>query len=1104
MSTARFSVRCKSTRPGQSVGVAGSWTDWKAAGDFSGQDFPLWTGIVETPTSSNGGYASLEYKFVIHEGGRIITWEETPSGKNRLLTIPFDCGEDSVNVDGVTFGSDVQSAAPPAGLGYDNCQANGGGRKQQSSILDGVAIPELDEFEKALVEMNNTKRSWRLRLSFVRSAFSDPEFAKEIQFNPRSLDCLVTVSTYLNFLSSGQVVCSEDNGHHRPNHHACEAQQIEDALDALLPAEESGDYDEAAVSWAPYIARSIYPQLPSYASQFTVSVPLTRIRDIAHRGDIPHELKQEIKNTLQVRSLCSTSITCRYCAWFRQTILLTLPCRSLSLSLSYTQNKIHRCCGPEDIRTCENLLRRVETGGYSPDFVHQLRVFYGELREFFNASSLDDRLSYLANGAAGGAVDGLARKLLDLKQSCKPAMEQLASLTDLRAQLACVLAASRESKNGKETEGTLSREVVQKVTLAEIALDSYAFTLLAAAAKDVEEGGLGNADAWKTALFALGHGMQNMSMSHILARETSATGKELLALAEYQGTLDFLRMKAAVDRARRATEDFSTAISDAYTRRVASLSSALDIDRRAAAVVAEAVIRGTLVFQSSRIADAATKKVRCELNIPPWDPLFNGVASGLVVFAECLADVKILSQATLAVCRKADGDEDIPANVRGVVLGHPLPHLSHLGVRARQSGVVFVCAEDPAVFEELWSGPSRLITEVATLSVSTVRGLEGLIEGESAPCKKDAGGDEPAVAELSESAVDIGVADVSDTKVLPLTGATKANASAKCAFAGLLATVAERSGGLFAAPNGACIPFGIYNAAAAANQAPLSKLMSKYDSAASANDSAAAADVAAEVRSFIETKISVNANVVSAIQKLLAEKDARVMVRSSANCEDLENMSGAGLYDSIANVSLWNSSDLEVAVRHVWASLWTERAASSRAAYHVPHSKAYMAVLIQPMVRAELSFVAFSHNPVDPSDSGNVYIELAVGMGETLASATTPGQPYRIRVDRKTPSIVSVDALASYGCALVPTSVEGEEGSASGLRRKVIDYSSERMTTDCEFRSAIASRIARVVLKLEAEFGGPQDVEGAVTGVDSANTADSSTLYVVQARPQVM
>lgn len=41
-------------------------------------------------------------------------------------------------------------------------------------------------------------------------------------------------------------------------------------------------------------------RLPSFNAEFTASTPLTRIRDIAHRNDIPHDLKQEIKHTIQV------------------------------------------------------------------------------------------------------------------------------------------------------------------------------------------------------------------------------------------------------------------------------------------------------------------------------------------------------------------------------------------------------------------------------------------------------------------------------------------------------------------------------------------------------------------------------------------------------------------------------------------------------------------------------------------------------------------------------------------------------------------------------------------------------------------------------------
>lgn len=39
---------------------------------------------------------------------------------------------------------------------------------------------------------------------------------------------------------------------------------------------------------ATLLCRKITQRLPSFGEAFTQQVPLTRIRDIAHRGDIPH------------------------------------------------------------------------------------------------------------------------------------------------------------------------------------------------------------------------------------------------------------------------------------------------------------------------------------------------------------------------------------------------------------------------------------------------------------------------------------------------------------------------------------------------------------------------------------------------------------------------------------------------------------------------------------------------------------------------------------------------------------------------------------------------------------------------------------------------
>ncbi len=60
--------------------------------------------------------------------------------------------------------------------------------------------------------------------------------------------------------------------------------------------------------------------------------------------------------------------------------------------------------------------------------------------------------------------------------------------------------------------------------------------------------------------------------------------------------------------------------------------------------------------------------------------------------------------------------------------------------------------------------------------------------------------------------------------------------------------------------------------------------------------------------------------------------DATVIVRSTANVEDLASMSGAGLYASIPNIALSTSGAFEKALASVWASLYTRRAVLSRRA----------------------------------------------------------------------------------------------------------------------------------------------------------------------------
>ena len=85
-------------------------------------------------------------------------------------------------------------------------------------------------------------------------------------------------------------------------------------------------------------------------------------------------------------------------------------------------------------------------------------------------------------------------------------------------------------------------------------------------------------------------------------------------------------------------------------------------------------------------------------------------------------------------------------------------------------------------------------------------------------------------------------------------------------------------------------------------------------------------------------------------------------VRSSADLEDSAELSFAGQHATFLNV---RGSDAVVdGVKDCWASLWSARAMSYRHENGFPQNDASMAVVVQPMVAAEVSGVLFTANPV--------------------------------------------------------------------------------------------------------------------------------------------
>lgn len=1031
-----ISVSCDHTKWGEKVAVVGSWNSWDKSRfttfSTTPSHFPRWHAKLDLPSSN----ASVEYKYVIVKGNNIERWE-AEGHTNRLLDVSTKTVHD-------VYGQIKNKKSP-----FSN-----GTSQENNNVLAtpwknaGVSISEhtmsnvnsLDDLEKSIVQLSGNQRSWRQRLAYIRSLFTEEAVAKEANFNKFSIQHLATVSIYLTFLSTGQITCQEDGGHHRPNHHAHQARQIESALSAITRSViDSKPASSQTQSYIPYVIRKIYPQLPSYSSQFTVSVPLTRIRDIAHRGDIPHDFKQEIKHTLQ--------------------------------------NKLHRCAGPEDLQTSAGLLKRINEGDFSHGLKEQFRIFHDELCAFFNASSLDDRLRYLQSNGNTKSVAEVAGRLLALKHARESAILQMEVSVELRKGIQHL--SIMQPSSGKSSDD-LPGEDMQKTRLADIALEEYAFLLLAGVAKDIENQVSSDHFPWPYALKGLSLSFQSMSFSGIRPEEAVANAAELSALEKARSSDNLHRTKAAIDRAVRFLQNFSMQIADVYTSRVELLGNALGVDAHAISVFAEAEIRSNVAFQASRMGDACARRCRAELALPPWDPLYIGSATGKIVFSNTLADLTTnTDEDVIAVCRHAQGDEDILPCIRGIILGRSLPHLSHLGVRARQQGVVFVCAEERDAFEHVWQEKGmkhvRLVVDAGEgLSLSSESVKKASPSTEKRP-------DERSNGKASDLKI---VFDSSQTCPIPIEKATRSAVSSKNWFAGRLMALASDSDGMFNAPKGVALPHGMFQAQISKHSSRYKNLVSEYSSAVKTNDNPD--KHAAELHNFAESNFKVEECSWREICSHFT-KGTKVMVRSSANAEDLEDMSGAGLYDSIANVDIHSFEETQRAISQVWASLWTKRAASSRSAYQVAHEQVSMAVLIHEMVQADISFVAFSKDPVSKDDV--IYVEVAIGMGETLASAAADGCPYRFRVSRESLDIHMV-CFASYGEALVP--------GTSGLCPKVINYSEEQMTSNAEFRNELVTRIAKSILVLEKEFGGPQDVEGAIS------VGQKASVFVVQARPQIL
>ncbi len=200
-------------------------------------------------------------------------------------------------------------------------------------------------------------------------------------------------------------------------------------------------------------------------------------------------------------------------------------------------------------------------------------------------------------------------------------------------------------------------------------------------------------------------------------------------------------------------------------------------------------------------------------------------------------------------------------------------------------------------------------------------------------------------------------------------------------------------------------------------------------------------------------------------------------VRSSATAEDLADASFAGQHDTYYYVE---PDQVSLMIRKCWASLWSESAFSYRHTQGIEHRTVNMAVVVQVMVRSEVSGVTFTADPVSGSDSV-IITESSWGMGAAIVDGrVTPDQ---FLVDKGSMRLTSLKI--SDKKFMVPPVLEDKSSS----RLQEVPATQRRLESLTDDQ---VEEIAALAMKAEEYFGKPQDLEWAI---------ENEQIYLLQSRP---
>ena len=223
-----------------------------------------------------------------------------------------------------------------------------------------------------------------------------------------------------------------------------------------------------------------------------------------------------------------------------------------------------------------------------------------------------------------------------------------------------------------------------------------------------------------------------------------------------------------------------------------------------------------------------------------------------------------------------------------------------------------------------------------------------------------------------------------------------------------------------------------------------------------------------------------------------AGEEASFAVRSSATAEDMPDASFAGQQETFLNVKGYEA--VLVAIKHVFASLFNDRAISYRVHQGYDHKGVALSAGIQRMVRSDIasSGVMFTID-TESGFEDVVFITSSFGLGEMVVQgAVNPDEFYvhKPTLDKGLPAIVR----RNLGSKL--TKMVYSDDEAHGKQVSIVDIDTADSKT-FSLTDDEVMELAKQAQIIEQHYKRPMDIEWAKDGADGK-------LYIVQARPETV